>query len=166
MRRRRRNKRRIKEEMELDITSLLDILVILLIFLLQSYNSSGLVFNVQKGIELPLSESKKVNTEGIIVQVSPTNITVDDIQVLDSNNRPRYLFDQGGRRIIPLYNALAKKREEINLLHRTVPQSKPFSGVVNFVIDKTIGYNYIKKLFYSAGEAGYKKFNLVVLGEQ
>jgi biopolymer transport protein ExbD len=160
---RRRNR---ASDFELDITSLLDILVILLIFLLQSYNSSGMVFQVQEGIVLPMSDSNRPNTAGVIVQVSPSTIYVDDSVVYDAGNRPPKTFDQEERRIIPLYNALVEKRENANLLNKNLQEKKQFSGVVNFVIDKTIGYNYVKKLMYTAGEAGYFKFNLVVLGEE
>ena len=75
---RNRVKRKRTEVLDVDITSLLDILVILLVFLLKSYNSSGVIFNVPKGIKLPYSEAKQLNTPGVIVQVSETKIWVDD----------------------------------------------------------------------------------------
>lgn len=163
---RKRIRRGKKEALDLDITSLLDILVILLIFLLKSYNSSGLVFDVNKDIVLPTSASISINTPGTIVQVSPTTILVDSEVVLDTENQPPNVYDQGQRRILPLFDKLVQKREEIKVVKTAIPDSKPFSGVVNFVIDKTIGYNYLKKIMYTAGEAGYFKFNLVVLGEE
>ena len=108
-----------------------------------------------------------INTTEIIVQVSPKSILVDDKLVLDSSNLPPRVFDgPGSKRIIPLYDSLSVKREEVKQINRALPEPKPFSGVVNFVIDKTIGYNYIKKLMYTAGEAGFFKFNFVVIGEE
>ena len=163
---RKRIRRKKDSALEVDITSLLDILVILLIFLLKSYNSSGVVFNVEKDIELPKSSSQSINTAGIIVQVSPTKIMVDGEVVLDSSDQPPVVYGKGRRRILPLFDSLVRKREEVNSLAKTVPNAKPFSGIINFVIDKTLGYYYVKKLMYTAAEAGYFKFNFVVLGEE
>ena len=54
----RKNKR---EVLDVDITSLLDILVILLVFLLKSYNSSGVTLTIPEGIVLPDSKSQSIN---------------------------------------------------------------------------------------------------------
>ncbi|MCO4755101.1 MAG: biopolymer transporter ExbD, partial [Bacteriovoracaceae bacterium] len=107
------NKRRQakKGPIEVDITSLLDILVILLVFLLKSYNSSGVVVNVPQGIELPNSQSQSINTAGVQIQVSADKIWVDNAAVLETDNLPKTVYDQGGRRIVPLFNELVKKKE-------------------------------------------------------
>lgn len=94
----RNKKRRTKREaLEVDITSLLDILVILLVFLLKSYNSSGVIVTVPDGIKLPQSESQSINTPGVIVQVSPDKIWVDSKTILDKEDLPRRLYDEGKR---------------------------------------------------------------------
>jgi biopolymer transport protein ExbD len=151
--------------MDLDITSLLDILVILLVFLLKSYNSSGVVLNVPKGIELPSSESASMNTSGVIVQVSPTTIWVDNKIVLESKN-DSLSKDRTGRRIIPLFNELVRKKEIIKRIEKSSPEAKKFSGVVNLVVDKSIKYSYIKKLMYTSATAGFGKYKFVVLGDE
>lgn len=158
--------RKKSQMIDLDITSLLDILVILLVFLLKSYNSSGIILNVPKGIELPTSASSSVNTSGVMVQVSPNIIWVDDKKVLDITENKRRVYDHGGRRIIPLYDELVKKREEVQNIAKSAPGAKKFQGVVNLIVDKTIKYSYIKKLMYTTAEAGYRKYKFVVMGDQ
>ena len=108
-----RKRRSGSKVIDLDITSLLDILVILLIFLLKSYNSSGVTLEVPKGITLPQSESAQLNNPGVMIQVSQDTIWVDSKTILNSESLPSRVYDQGGRRIIPLYDELVKKREEI-----------------------------------------------------
>lgn len=162
---RNRGKRPKKEVMEIDITSLLDILVILLVFLLKSYNSSGIILNVPKGIELPNSISQSINTSGVLVQVSPKIIWVDDKEVLNLENPPRRPFDHGGRRIIPLYNALVKKKLEVKRVEKSSDQAKKFSGIINLIVDKSLKYSFIKKLMYTAAEAGYRRYKFVVLDQ-
>lgn len=163
----RRNK---KGSFELDITSLLDILVILLVFLLKSYSSSGIIINVPEGIVLPSSVSKTNNSPGVMVQVSADKIWVDDEEILTTDDGVKFegdrLYDQGGRRIIPLFDALVKKKQEIDLIAASSPNAKPFSGVANFIVDKTLKYSYLKKLMYTCAEAGFKEYKFVVMGQE
>ena len=55
--------------LELDITSLLDILVILLVFLLKSYNASDLKLELMSKIFLPDSISRTLGNDAVIIQV-------------------------------------------------------------------------------------------------
>ena len=163
---RKRGKRKKIEPLDIDITSLLDILTILLVFLLKSYNSSGVVLNVPDGITLPHSDSQSINTSGVMVQVSPKNIWVDDKIIFDKENPPTHTYDHGGRRIIPLFNELVLKRETFEQVEKSSPNAKKFSGIINFIIDKEVGYNYIRKLMYTCAEAGFQKFKFVVMGKE
>lgn len=171
-----RNKKRPRRNSEnIDITSLLDILVILLVFLLKSYNSSGVVLNVPKGITLPDSKSDTPNTAGIMIQVSKEKIYVDDKTILDNENPPQKIFGEGGRMIVPLYNTLVQKKEEIKTLSKQVnlvagvedddENKKKFTGIANLIIDKTIKYSYVKKIMYTCAAAGFKEYKFIVLGE-
>lgn len=149
---------------DVDITSLLDILTILLVFLLQSYNSSGVVINVPKGIDLPRSASQTLNTFGVNVQVSKTQIFVDDKEVVNTDNVDTgTLFDEDGRRVAPLYNELVKIKETIKQSEKLSPDAKKFSGVINLVVEKSLKYSYLKRVMYTCAAAGYKEFKFVVL---
>lgn len=162
-----RFRRKKKSVFEIDITSLLDILTILLVFLLQSYNSSGVIINVPKGIELPRSASDSINNFGVNVQVSKSQIWVDDTEVLNVESSDQgQVFDEGGRRIIPLYNELVKVKETIKQSEKLSPQAKKFSGIANLVVDKSLKYSYLKRVMYTCAAAGFKEFKFVVLTKQ
>lgn len=159
-----RYSRRKKEQVfDIDITSLLDILTIMLVFLLQSYNSSGVTINVPKDIELPRSASETLNNFGVNIQVSKTQIFVDDAEVVNTETPNDQLFDEGGRRIVPLYNELVKIKETIKQSEKLSPQAKKFSGIANLVVDKSLKYNYLKRVMYTCAAAGFKEFKFVVL---
>lgn len=160
------NRRKKDKVIDIDITSLLDILTILLVFLLQSYNSSGVIINVPKGIELPRSASESLNNFGVNIQVSKTNIWVDDKEVLTSETATdAQVFDEGGRRIVPLYNELVKIKETIKQSEKLSPEAVKFSGIANLVIEKSLKYSYLKRVMYTAASAGFKEFKFVVLTE-
>lgn len=158
------NRRKKDKVIDIDITSLLDILTILLVFLLQSYNSSGVTINVPKGVDLPRSASESLNNFGVNIQVSKTNIWVDDKEVLNSESaNGGQVFDEGGRRIVPLYNQLIKIKETIKQTEKLSPQAAKFSGIANLVVDKSLKYSYLKRVMYTAASAGFKEFKFVVL---
>lgn len=165
---RNKKKRNKSEPIDLDITSLLDILVILLVFLLKSYNSSGVTLTIPAGIELPQSKSQSLNNAGVMIQVSKDKIYVDSEVVLDSNeasSNAENIYDRGGRRIVPLFKELIRKKDQVVALSKEVPQAKPFSGLANLIIDKSLKYSYVKKIMYTCAEAGFRQYKFVVLGE-
>ncbi|MCB9094428.1 MAG: biopolymer transporter ExbD [Halobacteriovoraceae bacterium] len=166
--RKKKFKRKRKEFVEMDITSLLDILVILLVFLLKSYNASNIVINVQKDIALPKSESISPNNAGVIIQLSKDKIWVDAKEVIDYANNPKQvkIYDHGGRLVLPLYDELVRIREEIELTNKQANIDKNFSGVANLVVDKEIKYLEVKRILYTTAEAGFKSYKFVVMGEE
>lgn len=161
-----RLRRRKHSVFDIDITSLLDILTILLVFLIQSYNSSGVTINVPDGIVLPASTSESLNTQGVNIQVSANKIWVDDTEVLNTEILPDQIYDQGGRRIVPLYNELVKVKETIKRSELLSPNAVKFSGIANLVVDKTLKYSYVKKIMFTCAEAGFKDFKFVVMNQK
>ncbi len=148
---------------DIDITSLLDILTIMLVFLLQSYNSSGVVINVPDEIKLPQSSSETLNNFGVNVQVSKSQIWVDDKEVVNTEIPSEQLYDEGGRRIVPLFNQLVKIKETIKQSEKLSPQAAKFSGIANLVVDKSLKYDYLKRVMYTCAAAGFKEFKFVVM---
>jgi biopolymer transport protein ExbD len=161
---RNRGKRKKPEVMDIDITSLLDILVILLVFLLKSYNSSGQVINVPKGVDLPISESQSISSSGTIVQVSPSSIWVDDKEVMIHRGTSISSYSDRGNRIIPLLTELRKKKAEIEKISNQAPKAKEFTGRINLLVDKTIKYSFLQRIMHTSASAGFSQFKFVVLG--
>lgn len=156
------SRRRKKKEIKLNLAAMLDIMIILLFFLIKNYSATGNVVRIPKEINLPLSESENNNTTGVHVQVSPTEIWVDDKAVVKVDDASSRTYDQDGRRIVSLYDELVKKRETMIQIQKSTEETPQFSGNVNLVIDKTIKYNYIKKILHTCAEAGFIKYKLVV----
>ena len=171
---RKRGTRKKRTPIDLDITSLLDILVIMLVFLLKSYNSSGVTFNYPKGIKLPTSKSESPNTFGVAIQMSKEKIWLDDKELVDLEKAERdayyrrMVFDPSsqGRMIIPLYNELVNKKNMVKQIEKSSDNAKKFSGIANLIIDKDIRYTQLRKILYTVAEAGYKQYKFVVLGEE
>ena len=161
--RRRRPKRGM---LEIDITSLLDILVIMLVFLLKSYNSSGIVINVPKNVSLPISQSQNQNSSGLIVQVSDSAIWVEDKVIIDKVKEKMVIDKNDDKLIVALFDELVSRKKTINQISKMSPGNQDFSGVINFIIDRSVKYSEIQKLMHTCAASGFQKFKFVVLGEQ
>jgi len=161
---------------------MLDILVIILVFLLKSYTVSTNHFSSVPGIQLPLSISQNPAYDSLHLIITPESMTFEDHRILDfvqtqeslQDLEPVYAFnnedlDEGGRRVIPLYDALVRARDQAELL-RAKSQARdeegnplPFDGILSIQVDKRIPYDVLRRVMYTAGTAGYKVFNLLAM---
>lgn len=145
-----KNARRKKEDMELDITSLLDVLVILLVFLLKSYNASDLKVNLVKNLVVPSSEARKLGNHAVIIQV-------DKNKKIFVNKKEIGSADTQGE-IDSLSEALKTQRATAR-----DPASKK-SKAVNLLFDKGLPYKVLKSVMHTAAMNGYTEFKFIVQG--
>ncbi len=178
----RRAPRRLSYAFDLQLTSMMDILVIIVIFLLKSYSVSTNSFSTVPGIKLPYSVSPDVPPDSLQVIVTPEGLTFENNRIIDfvqtaeatGSSEGTYSFkktdlDEGGRRIVPLYDALIKAREKSELL-RAKSQARdakgnplPFEGFLAIQADKRVQYDTVRRIMYTAATAGYKIFRFLAL---
>ncbi len=180
--RHRRVRKKPKVMDELPLTSMLDIFVIILVFLLKSHSTSTTSFSSPPGIELPPSISQNVPPDSHHLIITAESMTFEDERIMDfvqtpdsiGSNDAKYeinksKLDEGGLRVLPLYDALIKAKQKSELLRakskiRTKDgQPLPFDGVLAIQADKTIDYLIIRKVLYTAGAAGYRLFRFLAV---
>jgi biopolymer transport protein ExbD len=183
----RRNRKRIHRDFELPLTSMLDVLVIILVFLLKSYATSPNSFTTVPGLKLPLSGSPEVPPDSLQVIITPEGMTFENERVVEfvvsavnagvADDTAAYAFkkgdlDEGGRRIVPLFDALVKAREKAELL-RAKSKARdeqgnplPFDGVLAIQADKRVKYDTIRKIMYTAATAGYRTFRFLATARE
>jgi len=144
-----------KQQVEVDITSLLDILTILLVFLLKSYNASDLKLDLTKGLEMADSDSKHMTRFAPVVQVNK------DAQVFLNNKEIGRLPASGEMIVLTERLKLEKiKTEEKN---KTIKQ-KYNPELVNLVFDKGMDYEIVQRVMHDSALAGYSQFKFIVKG--
>lgn len=143
-------KREKKEAMDIDITSLLDVLVILLVFLLKSYNASNLKLNLVKDLVVPNSVARTLGEHAVIVQV-------DKNKKLFVNNKQIGMITRSGESQI-LMEALKSIKESSDIAE--VKAAKR----VNLVFDEEIPYNVMKGVMHTSAMVGYTEFKFIVRG--
>lgn len=141
-----KNKRN-NEIMDIDITSLLDILVILLVFLLKSYNASSLKLDLAKKLDIAASDQRKLGQHALIIQVDK------DKGIWVRNKKVSTIFDMSGLEII-----LKEGRQVAS------EKEKKEGKLVNLVFDKDLEYSNIQKVMNLCAENMHTKFKLIVKG--
>ncbi len=179
-----RRARRKHKEIELQLTSMLDVLVIILVFLLKSYSTSTNNFTTLPGLKLPLSASQDIPPDSLHLIITPEGMTFESVRIVEfdlgagslgaTDADAQYSLKpvdlaEDGRQIKPLYEALVKAKDRAELL-RAKSKARdaqgnplPFDGILAIQADKRVHYDTIRKIMYTAATAGYKTFRLLAL---
>ena len=150
-----KSKREKKEDMDLDITSLLDVLVILLVFLLKSYNASDLKLNLIKDLVVPGSDARALGHTTVTVQVSREK------KIFVNNKEIGFAVTKGEN------TALLEKLKELKAQEedgRSVASKKKKVKNINLVFDEELPYEVMKNIMHTAATAGYIEFKFIVQG--
>lgn len=171
--RRRIRRRRIERSFGLQLTSLMDALMIIVVFLLKSYGISAMGVQHTDNLELPYSIMKEAYGEGFVLIIAKDKIYFDNKEILQFTNPPEeklFLLPEGtsgsDNRILPLYDALIEKKSSHELLasrsENAAENIKKWKGDLLIQSDKSVPYQLLRKVMYTAGVAGYKRFRLTV----
>ncbi len=172
----RREIRRKAEEPEinfLNITAMLDIMTIILVFLLKSLGESSGSVPQSDDLMLPTSVLQTEATqEGVVVMISKTQILVGDNRVLTLPNRESMVQTGVGASnkrngpndlyITPLGNALAKARK-IDKILRQKKGKDPSSSEAIILADRTTPYRLLIEVLHTLGQNEFAKYHLMVI---
>lgn len=166
-RKRRVNKRRQRDHGEdvtyLNITPMLDLMTILLVFLIKSFASSASNVNVAN-LTLPHSTTKLEITEALQLMVTPTEILLDQKVVAKLDNGKILLEDlpegPNGYLIKPLYDVLVGRADYFKKIQEF--GGTQFVGKIAIIADKKTSYKTLFKILYTAGRAEFGYFKLFV----
>jgi biopolymer transport protein ExbD len=164
--RKERSRRRARsgaELTELNITPMLDMMTILLVFLLKSFATSSENVNLAN-LVLPRSTTKLPIEEALTLQITEEAILVDQQVVVSLAEGQVKLEDlpEGptGYLIRPLYERLSERAEYFKRIE-TFGGSQ-FVGRIAVVADRTISYKLLFRVMYTAGRAEFGLFKLFV----
>jgi biopolymer transport protein ExbD len=149
------SRKRDRQEVDVDITSLLDILTILLVFLLKSYNASDLKLDLTKNLEMADSNAREMTKFAPVLQVNK------EAKVFLNNKEIGRLPASGSMsELTTALKAERAKTEEINKgkLHPHKVE------LVNLVFDKDMDYNVVQRVMHDSALAGYSQFKFIVKG--
>ncbi|MBX3232685.1 MAG: biopolymer transporter ExbD [Labilithrix sp.] len=138
----------------LSLTSMIDFLVVTVVFLLLTFSASGET-PTTKGVRLPDAENTLDMIDAPMVGVTGSLILVDG----NPAGNTRAIEDSKRlQRIDELFNILKQKREVWKQLH----PGKEFPGVVVLQIDQDVQAIVVKSIFQTAAFAGFPNVSFMV----
>jgi biopolymer transport protein ExbD len=139
------------------ITSLVDIMTVLCMFMLQSFSSENQIVTETKNLILPESSAKKHPQLTVTLKINNSEIAAEDMIVarVDEALGSEDLVIPG------LYQWLEKRRLETEKLSQYSSKTK-FKGDITIQADKRIRFRLLKKIMYTCGQQGFNNFSLAV----
>jgi biopolymer transport protein ExbD len=138
----------------LSLTSMIDFLVVTVVFLLMTFSASGET-PVAKGLNMPKAENTLDMMDAPMAAIVGSQVLVDGSPA--GNTRAVEESDRM-QRMDELFNVLKAKRE---LWKQTHP-NKDFPGVVLLQIDQNVKAVVVKSVFQTAAFAGFPNVSFMV----
>ncbi|MBF0316003.1 MAG: biopolymer transporter ExbD [Oligoflexia bacterium] len=164
--RRKRKKAGCEVLSDLNLTSLLDVLAILLVFLLQSYGASDLSVNLAEELALPYTKIRNFGSISPIVQVNRMRgVWIDGEYKGELEASEDKAADTLDKNIV---SSLTATKERVNKELEgkdNHEKSKKEALQVNIVLDKELPYSDVQVVLASCAFAGFGKFKFIVQGE-
>jgi biopolymer transport protein ExbD len=133
------------------LTSLIDMMTILLVFLLKSFSAEGTLVTPSRDLELPLSVTRQAPRPALMVEITRQAVLVDGKTVasLEELDRADSLVVAPLHEWLTGYAALlgnGKKEREVIIQ-----------------CDKACDFRYVKKVMATCARTGFSDFSLLVL---
>lgn len=143
---------------KLQITSMMDMFTIILIFLLFSFSDQPDPLTLDGQIQLPESTARRDYTDGATLVLSKTVVKLDDEVIAQVRNGKIVGMDSADLKASDLYHKLSmRKAEEKNL---SAPGDR---APILFLCDKGHAFDTINIIMKTAGLAGYPDIQFGVL---
>lgn len=157
----------------LNITALLDIMTIILVFLLKSLGESTASVPQSDDLKIPTSfVNSQPSQEGVVVTVSKSQILVGDDRIMALPSRQSLAqsgvgaqYKRGGPNdlyIVPLGNALQAARRTDKLVRQAKGLDASASEAI-IIADHTTPYRLFIEVLYTLGQNEFGKYHLMVM---
>ncbi|MDR0305936.1 MAG: biopolymer transporter ExbD [Chitinispirillales bacterium] len=147
----------------LNITSMMDMFTIILVFLIKSFSADGSILTNADNLVLPNSESKKKPQE-VNLQIAVTNdmILLDNAAVVPTEDARNISAEE--------HDPVITKLEEKLKVCLAMEEEMVRMGALNAVhgriivqIDKNIDFDVMFKIMNTCGKVGYNNMNFAVM---
>jgi biopolymer transport protein ExbD len=154
----------------LNITAMMDMMTIILVFLLKSMSASSASIPQSQDLTMPKSiMTTEASQEGLAVLISKSHIVVDDAVVCpvpaDATHGIEGKYKRSGPNdlyIVPLANALQSWRERDRQI-RVAMGKDPSSSEAIIIADSGTPYRLLVEVLFTLGQTEFAKFHLMVL---
>ncbi|MBU8900476.1 biopolymer transporter ExbD [Corallococcus sp. H22C18031201] len=162
VRKKRKEREAAGEIKELNITAMMDMMTIILVFLLKSFASSSAAITASEDVRPPVSTTRATPKDTVAVTITPKNIMVGDKEVVRLKEG-RIPAEQLQGRLVPALDVQLKKEvEKLKYIASRNPAA-PFSHELSVIADKKVPYDMLLTVLYTAGQNELENYRFVVL---
>jgi len=168
--------RRPKDDDGLNITSMMDMMTIILVFLLKSYSTSDVSVAPSDDLTLPSSTATKPPELAVNLIVQKGQLLVDGVPVLsmgtetDEEGVVWIMIPEEEKRaqnITKLYDRLLEKAEASKALgEQSGNEDHGFKGRILMQVDRDMPFNVLREVMYTAGQAQFGEFKFIVYRQE
>lgn len=131
------------------LTSLIDVMTILLVFLLKNFSVEGELITPSKDLELPTSTIEKKAEPMFTVQISKNDLMVDGRPVTKVSS-----FAKSDSLLIPEFYQAIEGYVKVATAKEVMIEA-----------DRELPFNVIKRVMFTCSKAGLKDFSILVVQE-
>lgn len=143
----------------LNLTAMVDMFTVIVIFLLQQFASSGELLFLQKDLKLPEAhEAEELSDRGPVVTLFENKVLWEGKPVANLEE-----LDEAEPGIPGLIEKLEGVREREQKLYGR-KEGEPFKSHVIIQSDKSTDFQLVRKTIYSVNQAGWVHINFAVVG--
>ncbi len=144
----------------LRLTSMMDILTVLLLFLLKSFVVEGEVITPIPGVELPESSSDTTPESSVVIAIFDNSVMIEGVEIASINDS----VASDDLLIDALADHLDASREKVIAIARQRGSEEEFSGKVAIQGDRDIDFAILQRVMYTCSYTGYENISLAVIG--
>ena len=165
------NRKRLEPEINfLNITAMMDMMTIILVFLLKTMSASSASMPQSNDLQMPKSIlTTEASQEGVAVLISKSHIVVDDNIVCPVPSDPTHGIEGKYKRsgpndlyIVPLANSLQSWRDRDKQV-RVATGAKDLRSEAIVIADSNTPYRLLVEVLFTLGQTEFSKFHLMVL---
>lgn len=137
----------------LNLTAMVDMMTMLVVFLLMTFSATGEILMVQKGIVLPDAANKDELIRAPIVTITQDQITFNGEPMAD----PRTIAQDTSLewKIIELYERLKVEKTQFELTSMEEAQKEKLRGLIILQADRTVDAKVLNRVMKTAYAAEY-----------
>lgn len=162
-RRLRRGRSVTEQDSKLNLTPMMDVFTIILVFLLKAFSAQGQLVTPASGLTLPTSTIQRPAIESLSVKILKDKLLLEDRLVMEGDAFKAISEKESGPLIAPLYEILFRYAEEAKKSSKMF--GREFSGAITIHGDMKVPYKLLTRVMHTCGEAGYPVVKLLVYRE-
>ncbi|MBN9684299.1 MULTISPECIES: ExbD/TolR family protein [unclassified Corallococcus] len=161
-RKKRKEREAASEVKELNITAMMDMMTIILVFLLKSFASSSAAITASEDVRPPVSSTRASPKDTVAITITPKNILVGDKEVVRLKDGRIPEAQLQGRLVAGLDAQLKKEVAKLKYIEERNPAA-PFTHELSVIADKMVPYDLLLTVLYTAGENELQNYRFIVL---